>query len=67
MPRRMATNPYSIWPSDSYHEMIDRICQDEILAVISAGRAEPNEDDRAELRHIVAFNINAHVVPAGNA
>lgn len=67
MPRRMMTNPYSIWPVESFHEMLDRICNEEVVAVISQGRPEPTDADRAELRHVVAFNINAHVVPAGNA
>lgn len=67
VPRRMMTNPYSIWPVDSFNEMLDRICNEEISAVLTAGRPEPTEAERAEMRTFVAFNINAHVVPAGNA
>lgn len=67
VPRRMMTNPYSIWPVQAFDEMLDRICSDEIAAVTMAGRPEPTDAERAEMRTFVAFNINAHVVPAGNA
>lgn len=67
VPRRMMTNPYSIWPVAMFHTMLDRICNEEMTAVVVAGRPEPTNAEREEMRQFVAFNINAHVVPAGNA
>lgn len=65
--RRISVNPYSIWTKEAFAKMVDRICGEEIASVTQYGHEPPTDDEREEMRHLVAFNINAHVVPAGNA
>lgn len=63
----MQANSLNVWPMQSFQKMIDRICGEEIEVMKKFGHKPPSDEEYKDMRTMVVSNINAHVVPAGNA